>query len=203
MAAFLVVGYSGVLNGCTWFDSAQRTRPNLDQQIAKYQAAVKTDPQDATAWNNLGQQLEYRANQEQQGSAAQKAYWVRAAEAYAKADAILAEQKGKAAKATRLEVLGRLVDIQLFLQDYQAATGVYGRITELTPKDPQAFFDMATVAINAGDTNTALLALHEVPRARSAVAGRTAGQGMDRAELPELHTNALSIADQVRGPVHE
>ena len=55
-------------------------------------------------------------------------------------------------------MLGRLVDIQLFLQDYQAATGVYGKITELRPKDAQAFFDMATVAINAGDTNTALLA---------------------------------------------
>jgi tetratricopeptide (TPR) repeat protein len=158
MAAFLVVGYSGVLNGCTWFNDAQSAVADLDQQIAKYQAAVKTDPQDATAWNNLGQQLEYRANQEQQGSAAQQAYWVRAAEAYTQADKILAEQKGKAAKATRLEVLSRLVDIQLFLQDYQAATGVYGKITGLKPKDAQAFFDMATVAINAGDTNTALLA---------------------------------------------
>ena len=26
MAAFLVVGYSGVLNGCTWFDSAGSPR---------------------------------------------------------------------------------------------------------------------------------------------------------------------------------
>ena len=158
MAAFLVVGYSGVLNGCTWFNSAQSAVEDLDQQIAKYQAAVKADPQDAAAWNNLGQQLEFRANQEQQGSAAQQAYWVRAADAYAKADEILAEEKGKAAKETRLEVLGRLVDIQLFLQDYEAATGLYGKITELKPKDAQAFFDMATVAINAGDTNTALLA---------------------------------------------
>ena len=158
MAAFLVVGYSGVLNGCTWFNSAQSAVEDLDQQIAKYQAAVKADPQDAAAWNNLGQQLEFRANQELQGSAAQQAFWVRAADAYAKADEILAEEKGKAAKETRLEVLGRLVDIQLFLQDYQAAAGVYGKITELKPKDAQAFFDMATVAINAGDTNTALLA---------------------------------------------
>jgi tetratricopeptide (TPR) repeat protein len=158
MAAFLVVGYSGVLNGCTWFDSAQSAVDQIDQEIATYQAAVKADPQDATAWNNLGQQLEYRANQELQGSAAQKAYWVRAADAYTEAEKVLAEQKGKAAKETRLEVLGRLVDIQLFLQDYQAATGIYGKITELKPKDAQAFFDMATVAINAGDTNTALLA---------------------------------------------
>lgn len=158
MAAFLVVGYSGVLNGCTWFNSAESAAQDLDKQIAKYQAAVKTDPQDATAWQNLGEQLDYRANQEVQGSAAQKAYWVRAADAYTSADEILAEQKGKAAKEQRLEVLSRLVDIQLFLQDYQAATTVYGRITELKPKDAQSFFDWATIAINAGDTDTALLA---------------------------------------------
>jgi tetratricopeptide (TPR) repeat protein len=158
MAAFLVVGYSGVLNGCTWLNSAESATEDLDQQIAKYQAAVKTDPQDATAWQNLGEQLDYRANQEVQGSAAQKAYWVRAADAYTSADEILAEQKGKAAKEQRLEVLSRLVDIQLFLQDYEAATAVYGKITELKPKDAQSFFDMATIAINAGDTDTALLA---------------------------------------------
>ena len=46
----------------------------------------------------------------------------------------------------------------LFMNDYQSATDAYGEITSLTPKDAQSFFDMATVAINAGDTNTALLA---------------------------------------------
>jgi tetratricopeptide (TPR) repeat protein len=161
MAGFLIFGYSGVLNGCDFLNSAQSATEDLDQEIAKYQAAVTADPQDATAWDNLGQQLEFRANQEQQGSAAQNAFWVRAADAYTKADEILAEKKGKAAKEQRLEVLGRLVDIRLFLQDYQAATGVYGEITELTPKDAQAFFDMATIAINAGDTNTALLAFNK------------------------------------------
>jgi tetratricopeptide (TPR) repeat protein len=162
MAAFLVVGYSGVLNGCTWFDSSAETAvEDLNQQIAKYQAAVKADPQDATAWDNLGQQLEYRANQEQPDSAAQQAWWNQAADAYAKADEILAGQKGKAAKEQRLAVLGRIVDIRLFLQDYEGATSLYGEITELTPKDPQAFFDMATIAISAGDTNTALLAFNK------------------------------------------
>jgi tetratricopeptide (TPR) repeat protein len=159
MAAFLVVGYSGVLNGCTWFDStAESAVEDLDQQIAKYRAAVKADPQDATAWNNLGQQLEFRANQEQPDSAAQQAWWNQAADAYTTADELLAEQKGKAAKEQRLEVLSRLVDIRLFLQDYAAATSLYGEITELQPKDAQSFFDMATIAISAGDTNTALLA---------------------------------------------
>ena len=159
MAAFLVVGYSGVLNGCTWFSSSQQdVTQELDQQIAKYQAAVDADPTDVAAWKNLAQQLEFRANQEQQGSAAQKAFWLRAAEAYTQADGLLAEQKGKDAKEQRLEVLRRTADIQLFLQDYQAATSIYGKITALKPKDPQSYFEMASVAINAGDTSTALLA---------------------------------------------
>jgi len=160
MALLMVVFIMGYA-GFSWLgcgNEQQSAAEDLDQQIAKYQAAVTADPQDAKAWSDLGQQLEFRANQEQQGSAAQKAFWARAADAYTKADEILAEKKGKAAKEQRLEVLGRLVDIQLFMGDYQAATGVYGEITELKPKDAQAFFDMATIAINAGETNTALLA---------------------------------------------
>jgi predicted TPR repeat methyltransferase len=35
---------------------------------------------------------------------------------------------------------------------------VYGEITGLRPKDAQSYFDMASVAINGGDTATALLA---------------------------------------------
>ena len=55
-------------------------------------------------------------------------------------------------------MLQSLVSTYLYLNDYTSATAVYGDITSLTPKDAQSYFDMATVAINAGDTNTALLA---------------------------------------------
>ena len=71
---------------------------------------------------------------------------------------LLGQTKGVDARQLRIDTLEQLVSVYLFLQDYQMATSVYGQITNLQPKDAQSFFDMATVAIKAGDTNTALLA---------------------------------------------
>jgi tetratricopeptide (TPR) repeat protein len=161
MAAFLIVGYSGVLNGCTFFNSAQSAEQQLQDTITTYKQAVAKDPQDSASWVKLGDNYVLLANQQQQGSAAQQAYWEQAVSAYKKADKILGEQKGKAAKEQRLNVLQQLVSTYLFLQDYQNATTVYGEITTLKPKDAQSYFDMATVAINAGDTATALLAFNK------------------------------------------
>ncbi len=162
MAAFLIVGYSGVLNGCTFFNSAKSAVDTLDQQITALKTKVAADPQNATAWTKLGDTYVLRANQQQQGSAAQTADWQLAVDAYKKADQALAKQpKSAAVKAQRLNVLQQLVSTYLFMKDYQAATNVYGDITALRPKDAQSFFEMASVAINAGDTNTALLAFQK------------------------------------------
>jgi tetratricopeptide (TPR) repeat protein len=157
MAAFLVVGYSGVLNGCDFLNATSSAVDELQKTITQYQAAVATNPQDAASWIKLGDNYVLMANQ-QEDKNAQQGYWQKAVVAYKKADAILAEQKGSAVKKQRLEVLQSLVSTYLYLNDYSSATAVYGDITSLTPKDAQSYFDMATVAINAGDTNTALLA---------------------------------------------
>lgn len=158
MAAFLIVGYSGVLNGCTFFNSAKSAQEELQTTITKYKNATATDPQNAAAWSNLGKNYVFYANQQQGDAAGQKASYQQAVAAYKKADAILAGQKTAAAKKKRLEVLNELVAAYLYLQDFQSATTAYGEITDLKPKDAQSYFDMASVAINAGDTNTALLA---------------------------------------------
>lgn len=158
MAGFLIFGYSGVLNGCDFAGPQQSATDQLDQQIAKYAAAVKTDRKDVAAWTSLAENYVLRANQQAQGSDAQTADWRQAVIAYGRADKLLAKQKGAAAKQQRLDTLEQLVGVHLYLQDYQAAVTTYGEITGLRPKDAQSFFDMATVAINAGDTKTALLA---------------------------------------------
>lgn len=158
MASFLIFGYSGVLNGCDFAGSQSSATDQLDQQIAKYAAAVKTDRKDVAAWTSLAENYVLRANQQPQGSDAQTADWRQAVIAYGRADKLLAKQKGAAAKQQRLDTLEQLVGVHLYLQDYQSAVTAYGEITGLRPKDAQSFFDMATVAINAGDTNTALLA---------------------------------------------
>jgi tetratricopeptide (TPR) repeat protein len=159
MAAFLVVGYSGVLNGCEFFNSTKSATEELQTTITKYKNAVAANPQDATAWTKLGDNYVFYANQQEQGSSAQSNAWRQAVAAYKKADEVLAKQKkGPEVKKQRLAVLQSLISTYLYLTDYKAATTAYGEITELTPKEPQSYFDMATVAINAGDTNTALLA---------------------------------------------
>jgi tetratricopeptide (TPR) repeat protein len=159
MAAFLVVGYSGVLNGCTWFNSAQQdVTQQLDQQIAKYKTATTTDPKDAAAWTSLAEAYLSRSSTQQQGSAALTSDLTNAAAAYAKADKLLAKKKGAAVKKQRLDLLTSLAGVYSQLGDSQAAAGVYGDITALTPKSADAFFNLGAAASSAGDITTAMLA---------------------------------------------
>ncbi|HTX69600.1 MAG TPA: tetratricopeptide repeat protein [Thermoleophilia bacterium] len=158
MAAFLIVGYSGVLNGCTFFNSTKSATDQIQQTITTLKNSVAASPADAAMWIKLGDNYGYLANQQTAGSSAEAGYQRQATAAYKKADAILAKQKGKAAKDQRLSMLQQLASEYVNLKDYQAATAVYGEITSLKPKDAQSYSEMALVAISAGDTNTALLA---------------------------------------------
>jgi len=158
MAAFLIFGYSGVLNGCDFLGAEESVTDQIDTDIATYKAATVADPKDAEAWRSLGEAYVLRANQQEPGSNAELSDWREGASAYERADKLLAKEKGATAKQQRLDNLLQLVSVYLYLEDYQLATGVYGRITSLKPKDAQSYFEMASVAISAGDTNTALLA---------------------------------------------
>ena len=71
---------------------------------------------------------------------------------------LIVTEKDSAAKAQRLTVLQALASVYGQAGDAQAAAGVYGDITGLTPKDPQAFLLLGEASITANDTNTALLA---------------------------------------------
>jgi tetratricopeptide (TPR) repeat protein len=155
MAGFLVMIPLSNNSGCGGATSATE---QLDKEIAKYQAAVKADPKNVESWRTLAENYALRANAQPQDSAAQAADWRTAARYYEHAVKLLSKQKGAAAKQLRIDTLQQLVSVYLFLKDPQLATNVYGQITALKPKDAQSFFDMATVAISAGDTNTALLA---------------------------------------------
>jgi tetratricopeptide (TPR) repeat protein len=155
MAGFLVMIPLSNNMGCGGTTSATK---QLDKEIAKYQAAVKADPKDVESWRSLAENYVLRANQQPPGSAAEAADLRTAAQHYERAAKLLSKQKGAAAKQLRLDTLQQLVSVYLSLKDYQLATSVYGQITALKPKDAQSFFEMASVAISAGDTNTALLA---------------------------------------------
>ncbi len=157
MAGFLImIPLSSRVSGCG--GGTTSATKQLDNEIAQYQAAVKADPKNVDSWRSLAENYVLRANQQTPGSAAEQADLRTAAQYYGKAVKLLSKQKGAAAKQLRLDTLQQLVSVYVSLKDYQLATNVYGQITALTPKDAQSFFEMASVAISAGDTNTALLA---------------------------------------------
>jgi len=155
MAGFLVMIPLSNNMGCGGATSATK---QLDKEIAQYQAAVTADPKNVESWRTLAEGYALRANTQPQGSAAEQADLRTAAQHYERAVKLLKRQKGTAARQMRLDTLQQLVSVYVSLKDYQLATSVYGRITALRPKDAQSFFEMASVAISAGDTNTALLA---------------------------------------------
>ncbi len=155
MAGFLVMIPLSKETGCGGTTSATK---QLDKEITKYQAAVQADPKSVEAWRSLAENYVLRANSQAQDSAAQQADYRTAAQNYQRAVKLLSKQKGSAARQLRLDTLQQLASVYLFLKDYKSATSVYGQITALKPQDAQSFFDMASVAINAGDTSTALLA---------------------------------------------
>lgn len=157
MAAFLIMIPINRSLGCGG-SSTSSALAQINGEITKYQTQTATDPTNVDAWVNLAENYLLRANQQAEGSAAQKADWLAAAAAYKHAIKVLGKQKGAAAKQKRLDQLDQLATVYLNLQDYQSAEGVYQQITALRDKDAQAFFDLASVAINAGDTKTALLA---------------------------------------------
>jgi tetratricopeptide (TPR) repeat protein len=156
MAGFLVmIPLSSRVSGCGGAPSAIK---QLDADIAKYQAAVKADPKNVDAWRSLAESYTLRANSQTPGSAAESADLQSAVQYYTTAALLLKKQKGAAARQTRLDTLQQLVSVYVALKDFGSAANIYGQITALTPKDAQAFYDMAAVALQAGDKNTALLA---------------------------------------------
>ena len=157
MAGFLVMIPISSYTGCGGAGVSDAVE-QLNKEITKYKAQTAADPTNADAWIGLAENYTLLANQQVEGSDAQKVDWLAAIDAYNKADAILAEQKGAAIKQKRLDMLEALASVYLSMQDYAGAVGVYQNITGLRPKDPQGFFDLASIAINAGDKNTAMLA---------------------------------------------
>lgn len=157
MAAFLVMIPVSSYTGCGG-SSVSSAMEQINTELTKFKTQTAADPTDVDAWLGLAENYSLRANQRPEGSDAQKADWLLSIEAYKKADALLEDQKGAVMKQKRLDTLEQLAGVYLNMQDYAGAVGVYQDITGLRPKDPQGFFDLATIAINAGDKNTAMLA---------------------------------------------
>ena len=157
MAGFLVmIPISGSL-GCN--GSATSAMEQIDTEITKYKTQTTADPTNDGAWISLAENYVLRANQQVEGSAAQQTDWLLAADAYNAAIKLLKKKKGDTvARQKRVDTLEQLASVYLLMKDYASAVGVYQQLTGMSPDEPQAYFDLGTVAINAGDKGTALLA---------------------------------------------
>ncbi len=57
MAAFLVVGYSGVIRGCDFGGAGASATQEVDADVKAQEAAVAATPDDAAAWAKLGEHV--------------------------------------------------------------------------------------------------------------------------------------------------
>jgi tetratricopeptide (TPR) repeat protein len=157
MAGFLVMIPINRSLGCG--GSTTSAMEQIDKEITKYKTQTAADPTNEVAWINLAENYVLRANQQAEGSTAQRTDWLLAADAYKAAIKLLKKQKGDTvARQKRLDTLEQLASVYLLMKDYSSAVGVYQQLSSMRPDDPQTYFDLGTIAINAGDKNTALLA---------------------------------------------
>jgi tetratricopeptide (TPR) repeat protein len=158
LAASLVVFTVGA-DGCAWFNSDQEDAAQvLDQQIARYKEATTTAPDDPAGWVSLAEAYLSRSATREPGSQDLTADLTDASLAYAKADRLLAKEKGRSARRQRLDVLTSLAGVYSQLGDSERAVQAYGDITTITPKDADAFFNLGAAASAGGDITTAMMA---------------------------------------------
>lgn len=141
----------------------QKAASTLDDRIAALERQIAASPDAVELRLELAESLRRRANQQVEGSDGRTADLAASAAAYEAYIKQLARTKGTKAEvkqAERLQVaaLLDLAKVYLTLGDYKSVTSVYGKLTALRPNDPEYFYDMGRVAINAQDTDTALLA---------------------------------------------
>lgn len=132
------------------------------QEIKTYKAAVTADPADPQAWRDLADayvtQVEAQHGQDVPYTAQQTAQLALAVKAYRKSAKLWGEQTGTDAKTERAATLEDLAGLYDRLGQYDKAVRVFGDLTELQPRNADYFFGLANAAINAGDTNNAVLA---------------------------------------------
>ena len=161
MAAFLVMIPISKASGCSGTSTSAATTA-LQKDITRLTAAVRQQPTNVQNWSDLGDayvsSVAASSSQNSSLTAAQRAQLTKATAAYHTAAALLAKQKGAAARTQREGLLTNLANVYDQLAQYQKETTVYGELTGLQPKNADYFFAMGNAAYKAGDTTNALLA---------------------------------------------
>jgi tetratricopeptide (TPR) repeat protein len=157
MAAFLIFGYSGVLNGCS--NKAGGQGANTAQSALKaLQTKLAANPNDLATLSDLATTYQVRGNGDTQGSTAQKNDLTTAATYY---ERWLTAAKAATVKPTgqaRAEMLTNLASVYTSLQQYSKAISIYTQLTTLDPKNPDYYAAWGEAAVSAGNKTAAFLA---------------------------------------------
>ena len=157
MAAFLIVGYSGVLSSCHLANGVTGGNP-LDQAIKTATAAYNASPKDPTAILALAQAYQARAVAEVSGSTGQASDSRQALAYYTKYLAMSDKKLGAKVRSLRLDALQQEIVLYTLLNQSGELVGVYNKLISLDPRNPDYYLRLGAAASDAGDTATALLA---------------------------------------------
>ena len=183
MAAFLVVGYSGVLNGCTWFNSAQQD-VDPDARPADHQVPDRR-PRPTPRTSRPGSASPRRTSRgrptQAQGSRGADGGSHRARPRPTPRPTSCSPSR----RAPPSRSSGWTCSPASPASTASSATprrprSVYGDITALTPQERRGLLQPGRGRSTAGDTTTAMLAFTRFLELDPEVAGRRGGQGLDQ-----------------------
>jgi tetratricopeptide (TPR) repeat protein len=157
MALFLIVGYSGVLQGCN--KNSGTPGGSIGDTINADKARLQAQPRDPAILTLLGVDYTSAAAGEPQGSTAETDDWSRAVGYYEQAYAVYAKQKGAPARQNAIATLNKIAPLYIQLKDYKNVVITYQRLVTYQPRNADNYFYLGLYALQAGDTKTALSAL--------------------------------------------
>lgn len=160
MAGFLIFGYSGVLQGCSNRVGLTQANP-AEARVKDLTNQLQADPSNGAKMLALAEAYQVRAGTQQTGSAKAQSDYAQALTYYDKFLALPAAQQGatkKEIKANKVKALESQGQIYVSQQDWAKVVKIYGRLTELRPKNADYFLLLGEAANQSSDTATALLA---------------------------------------------
>jgi tetratricopeptide (TPR) repeat protein len=160
MAGFLIFGYSGVLQGCTNKVGITSANP-AEARVKDLTTQLQADPGNGAKMLALAEAYQVRAGTQQTGSSKAQSDYAQALSYYEKFLVLPAAQQGatkREIKDNKTKALESQAQIYVIQGDLAKVVKVYGRLTDLHPKNADYFLSMGTAAQQTGDTPTALLA---------------------------------------------
>ncbi len=158
MAAFLIFGYSGVLNGCNNQQVAGQGNNVAQNALKALEKKLAADPNDLTTLSDLATTYQVRANGDGQASTAQTNDFKTAASYYERWLTAAAKAQPKPTGQARAEMLTNLATVYTSLKSYAKAGAIYAELTKLDPKNTDYYYAWGLSAVDAGNKETAFLA---------------------------------------------